>query len=192
MPGGDVRALWDAGEPQGPAGFDAWGLAVSSYADDAVRAYSISAAEMHSPTAVFTVAGGTPRLVFPDGVTTTAYLGGRGFPVDWLEQGITLGFDWANDHTATGNVRWEFELRENNTGQQLSAADVLVNSQQTIASPGANGVYTTTVAASDVALSPGGFGSLYLWRITRLGGDALDTLGGAVGLLEGVFLPGAL
>lgn len=145
------------------------------------------AGEMCSPTAVMNFGDGFPRVNLPDGVTTHVYIG---FEVEewWLDSTIGVYFEWVNDHTTTGDVRWDCEIKECDIATEtLVGADVIATRTFTEASQAANTAMTSVVArASDgipCSFDPGPVASFYVLRISRLGGDALDTLAGPAGLL---------
>lgn len=145
------------------------------------------AGEMCSPTAVMNFGDGFPRVNLPDGVTTHVYMG---FEVEewWLDSTIGVYFEWVNDHTTTGNVRWDCEIKECDIATEtLVGADIIRARTFTEAAPAANTPTTSIVArVSDgipCSFDPGPFASFYVLRISRLGGDGADTLAGPVGLL---------
>jgi len=148
------------------------------------------AGEMVSSTAVMNFGDGFPRLNMPAGDTTDAYMI---FEVEewWLHSTIGVYFEWANDHTATGDVRWSCDVKQVDIGSALSTAVTLSTRTFTISGVPANGGTTTSIVGSvlqgnPVDLSdpgPGAFASFYRLRISRLGADAADTLAGPVGLI---------
>jgi hypothetical protein len=150
---------------------------------------SISSTEMHT-TASRISTNRVPRIVMPATGTTSAIVGPKGFPTYWFGRSIVMGFDWVNDHTATGDVRFRFILQENNIGGSIQSPDTVHDETVTIAAPAANGGIITNLVNSGntVTLSPGAFGSLYTFEFQRLGDDAADTLAGPMGLAEFVFI----
>lgn len=134
---------------------------------------------------------GLPRIVLPTTGTTTVYVGGYGFPTWWFKRGIVIGFDVSNDHTATGDVRWQFILRGFGVGGDIDTPETAHNETVTLASPAANGGYTTLTANGGNAIlpTPGAFGSLYVLEMSRIGDDAADTHAGNIGLAEVAFIP---
>lgn len=143
---------------------------------------------MMSPTAQINFGDGFPRLNMAKDVTTDAYMI---FEVEewWLDQTIGVYFEWVNDHTTTGDVRWDCDVKEVDIGTQtLAAATTLVSRTFTQASDSANEALTSIVgsvangnAITLVRNSP--LASFYVLRVSRLGADAADTLAGPVGLL---------
>lgn len=144
---------------------------------------------MTSPTAVMNFGDGFPRLNMPDGVTTDVYMI---FEVQewWLDSTIGVYFEWVNDHTSTGDVRWSCDIKECDIATQtLAAAGTIASRTFTHAgpTPAANTATTDIVGSvangNPVTFAPGTFASFYVLRISRLGGDVADTLAGPVGLL---------
>lgn len=139
-----------------------------------------------SPAAGFT--NGFAYLVLPDAVTTDLY-----FTIEieewWLTSTLGIYMEWANLHTATGDVRWEYEFKECDIATEtLAQADVVGSRTVTVASPSANGGTTTSVCFQQAAgfpatMNPGPIASFYSLRISRLGGDAADTLAGDVAFI---------
>lgn len=141
-----------------------------------------------SPTGQIDFGDGVPRLSMPDGVTTDAYIV---FEVQewWLPSSIGVYFEWANDHSTTGDVRWDCSIREYDIGQDTlaSGGDLRASRTFTQGSPAAN-VSTTGVVASiangnECNFDPEGLAAFYVLRISRLGADGADTLAGPVGLV---------
>lgn len=133
--------------------------------------------------AAINMGDGLPRLTFPDGVTTSAFFA-RGLPSEMFDQRVTIGFDWVNDHTATGDVVWHFKLQGNDVGVAIANHRTIFEDTRAIGSPGV-GVNLTTIASDTIDLGPpGAFGTLYSFTMERLGADAADTLAGPVGLSD--------
>lgn len=143
--------------------------------------------QMMSPTAVMNFGDGFPRLNMPDGVTTDVY---AIFEVEewWLDSTIGVYFEWVNDHTTTGDVRFDCQIKECDIATQtLAAAGVIATRTFTTTTPAAN-ISTTSIVARVIdglpcSFSPGPFASFYVLRISRLGANAADTLAGPIGLL---------
>lgn len=140
-----------------------------------------------SPTAVMNFGDGFPRLNMPDGVTTHAY---TIFEVEewWLDSTIGVYFEWSNDHSAGGNVRWDMEIKECDIATQtLAAAGVIATKTATFAAPNPNiattGILGRVLDGNPISFNPGPFASFYVLRISRLGADGADTLAGPVGLI---------
>lgn len=139
-----------------------------------------------NPSAGFS--NGFSYLILPDGVTTDLY-----FTIEieewWLKSSIGIFMEWANIHTATGNVRWQYEFKECDIALETFAqADVVQSFTTTEASPVANGGTTTAILFSQasgrpITFNPGGIAAFYSLRISRLGGDAADTLAGPVAFI---------
>jgi hypothetical protein len=131
-----------------------------------------------------------PRVQLPDGVTSRMIFGPIGIPTWWYgTEGIVFGFDVVNDHTAGGNVRFEFVLQKNDVGGAIASAATPLNIAETLTAPGA-GVLTTLLVngGNPTAVTGGTFGSLWTFELSRIGGDALDTLGGPLSIAEFVLL----
>jgi len=146
------------------------------------------AGEMCSPTAVMNFGDGFPRLNMPAGDTTDAYMI---FEVEewWLRSTIGVYFEWVNDHSATGVVRWDCTVRQVKIGTQGPLTSTLLASRTVDVPDVPANLSTTTIAASvangnpvDLA-DPGEFASFYCLKVSRLGGHANDTLAGPVGLV---------
>lgn len=146
---------------------------------------------MASPTGVMNFGDGFPRINMPDGVTTDAY---TIFEVEewWLDSTIGVYFEWVNDHTSTGDVRWDCEIKECDIATEaLTSAGVIATRTFTHdgsgGTPAANRATTSIVGSvangNPISFHPGAFASFYSLRISRLGADAADTLAGPVGLL---------
>lgn len=187
---GEIAQISDS--PQGGSTGNAWklGNGVTLFNNLTLNApvsgFSIGANAMHS-TAAYSVTSGFPRLVFPDAATTDAYVT-LGVPSYWTV--LSVGFDWTNDHTATGNVRWQFTLRGNDVGGVITTVETNNVVTSTLASPAANGGHITNIMQTDLAVTHGAFGTLWALQMTRLGGDGADTLAGSVGLMEVVIIRG--
>jgi hypothetical protein len=145
------------------------------------------AGEMCSPTGVMNFGDGFPRVNMPADVTTDVYMG---FEVEewWLDSTIGVYFEWCNDHSTTGDVRWDCEIKECDIATEtLAGADIIATRTFTATTLAANTPTTSIVASvvngNPVTFDPGAFASFYVLRISRLGADAADTLAGPVGLL---------
>ncbi len=139
---------------------------------------AFAAAEMAS-TAAMNTANGFPRLTFPDAATTSAHVLFN--CPDWYAA-CDIHFGWVNDHNATGNVRWQAEMREVDIGGTIAAGEAIHGPTAfTEASPNPGGLGLAQPAVR-IPFNPGLFGSVYTCTITRLGTDAADTLAGPVGL----------
>lgn len=143
--------------------------------------------EMVAPGCAINVGDGFPRLHMPDDVTSTAYML---FEVEewWLDSTIGVYFEWVNDHSSTGNVRWDCDIKECDIATQtLAAAGTIATRTFTESAPAANTSTTSIVSSitngNPCTFAPGVFASFYVLRISRLGADAADTLNGPVGLL---------
>lgn len=142
---------------------------------------------MVSPTAVLNVGDGVPRLWCPDGDTTDVYVL---FEVEewWLNSTIGIYFEWVNDHSATGDVRFDCAIKEVDIGTEtLAAAGTAGSRTFTVTTPAAN-ISTTSIICSIAngnafTFTPGAFASFYSLRISRLGADAADTLAGPIGIV---------
>lgn len=152
------------------------------------EAYSIGSNAQFS-TAAMSVTSGYPRFIFPDAATTTAYMT-MGFPPYWSS--VTIGFDWTNDHSATGNVRWSFTFRGNDMGGVITTSEINQTVAVTQPAAAANGGHRTDIMWTDLPIVHGAFGTLWALEMSRLGGDAADTLAGPVGFMEAVFLRGSV
>jgi len=141
-----------------------------------------------SPGAVINFGDGFPRLHCPAGITTDVY---AIFEVEewWLESTIGVYFEWVNDHTATGVVRFDCAIRQTKIGTQGPLTSTLLASR-TVDIPDVPANLSTTTIVSSVAngnptdlTDPGSFASFYSLRITRLGAHANDTLAGPIGIV---------
>jgi hypothetical protein len=106
----------------------------------------------------------------------------------WLDSTIGVYFEWVNDHSAGGDVRFDCSIKECDIATEtLAAAGVIATQTFTATAPAANTSTTAIVASiingNPVTFDPGVFASFYSLRISRLGGDALDTLAGPIGLV---------
>ena len=146
------------------------------------------AGEMCSPTAVMNFGDGFPRVNMPAGVQTDVYCI---IEVEewWLDSTIGVYFEWCNDHTTTGDVRFDCDIKECDIATEaLADADIIASRTLTVTSPAAN-IATTTVVSRvtpedlPCTFDPGPFASFYVLRISRLGDDDLDTLAGPIGLI---------
>jgi hypothetical protein len=153
---------------------------------DFVTLPASTALSPQNPTAGFS--NGFSYLILPDGVTTDLYFTIE-MPEWWLRSTIGIYMEWANIHTATGTVRWDFEFKECDIGtESLSQSDTVQARAVDIPGVLANGGTTTTFVFSQntgtpITFNPGPFASFYSLRISRLGGHANDTLAGPVGFI---------
>lgn len=146
-------------------------------------------------TASLTFGDGVPRRVLPNSATTDVYCV---FALEewWLKDSLGMYIEWSNDHTAAGSARWQFELKEIDIAtERLSEGDVVASKTVTSGSVQNNGGTMTTPVFSvnegdTIAFTPGPIASFYVVRISRLGGDALDTIEGPVGLIEFSYVRG--
>jgi hypothetical protein len=145
------------------------------------------AGEMMSSTGVINFGDGFPRLHMPNGVTTDVYMI---FEVEewWLDSTIGVYFEWVNDHSAGGDVRFDCDIKECDIATEaLADADIIASRTFTNAAPAANTPTTAIIASlnngNPVTFDPGPFASFYSLRISRLGADAADTLAGPIGLI---------
>lgn len=149
-----------------------------------------SAGNILSETATVNFGNGWPRLNLPTGVTTHTYT-----PIEieewWLLSTLGCYFEWVNDHSTTGNVRWDVAFYRNDIAVQTLAAavaDPMLARSFTAAAPAAN-TSTTSIVSSVQEGHPlpmdrdAPFANMFMMRISRLGGDDLDTLDGPVGLV---------
>lgn len=143
---------------------------------------------MYSPTGTIVVSSGCPVMQLADAATTDVYVTIE-LEEWWLVGSINIPFEWANLHSATGNVRFRFQIREYDIASELlSEGDTVMDRTVTLASPAANGGTTTGVIAGvsfgfPFIPSPGPLASFYVLQITRLGSDGADTLAGPCGLV---------
>jgi len=142
---------------------------------------------MTSPTAVMNFGDGFPRVNMPADVTTDVY---TIFEVEewWLDSTIGVYFEWCNDHSATGDVRFDCQIKECDIATEtLAAAGVIATRTFTATTLAANTPTTSIVGSvangNPITFDPGLFASFYVLRISRLGADAADTLPGPVGLI---------
>ena len=148
----------------------------------------VGASGMYSPTGTIVVSGGCPVMQLADAATTDVYVTIE-LEEWWLVHSINIPFEWANLHSATGNVRFRYQIREYDIATEtLSQGATVLDRTVTEASPAANGGTTTSVIASEDAgftfqPDPGILASFYVLQITRLGSDGADTLAGPCGLV---------
>jgi len=144
--------------------------------------------QMMSPTAQINFGDGFPRLNCAKDVTTDIY---TIFECEewWLDSTIGVYFEWVNDHSATGVVRWDCDIRQVNIGTQGPLTSTSLASR-TVDVPDVPANRSTTTIVASVAngnpvdlSNPGAFASFYSLRITRQGAHANDTLAGPVGLV---------
>jgi hypothetical protein len=145
------------------------------------------AGEMSSPTAVMNFGDGFPRVNMVADATTDVYMIME-IEEWWLDSTIGVYFEWCNDHTTTGDVRFDCEIKECDIAvETLASADVIATRTFTATTLAANTPTTSIVASiangNPVTFDPGPFASFYVLRISRLGADAADTLAGPVGLI---------
>ena len=148
------------------------------------------AGEMMSPTATINFGDGFPRVNCPADVRTDVYMIVE-IEEWWLDSTIGVYFEWVNDHTTTGNVRFDCEMKECDIATQaLASAGVIATrifTHDGSTVPAANTSTTSIVGSvsngNPFTLDPGTFASFYVLRISRLGADAADTLAGPIGLL---------
>lgn len=145
------------------------------------------AGEMMSPTGLINFNNGFPRVYCAQGETTNVY---TIFEVEewWLRSTIGVYFEWANDHSAGGNVRFQCEILECDIGTEaLADADVIGTRTFTETAPTAGRATTSIVASvangNPCSFAPGALAAFYSLRISRLGADAADTLAGPIGII---------
>lgn len=148
----------------------------------------VGPASMYSPTGTIAVSSGCPVMQLPDAATTDIYVTIE-MEEWWLNHSINIPFEWANLHSAGGNVRLRYQIREYDIASELlSEGDTVMDRTITIAAPSANGgTNTAVIASADAGFpftpDPGILASFYVVQLTRLGNDAADTLAGSVGLV---------
>jgi len=145
-----------------------------------------SALSPQNPAAGFS--NGFSYLTLPANVDTHLY-----FTIEleewWLPSSLGIYMEWANLHTTTGDVRWEFEFKECDIGTEtLAQSDSTQLRSMTIGGVLANGGTTTSFVFDQssgfpVTMTPGPFASFYSLRISRMGASVLDTLEGSVGFI---------
>jgi len=149
----------------------------------------VGAGGLSSPTGQFTFDNNCPRILLPKGITTDVYMT---FAIEewWIDSTFGTYVEWSNDHTATGNIRWTFTLYEFHIATRLLSAPVTMGTKTlTQAAPAANGgVHTNTcfsvLAGDTINPTPDAFGAFYVLKMSRIGGDVLDTLEGPIGIIE--------
>lgn len=137
--------------------------------------------------AVFTFGSGVPRIVLPNGATTTIY---TVFEICewWLPSTLGIYFEWCNDHSATGEVLWNCQVREYDIGTQGPADGELIGSRLVIIPDVPAGKSTTTEVGSvqlgnQIKMTPGPFASFYTLMIQRIADNPADTLEGPIGFI---------
>jgi hypothetical protein len=151
------------------------------------------AGQLMSPTGVMNFGDGFPRIWCPAGDTTDVY---AIFEVEewWLQKPngdpgtIGVYFEWANDHTTTGDVRFDCAIKECDIGTQTLAAAGTIATRTFTEPSAAAGFSTTSIVASiengnPCSFSPGQYASFYSLRITRLGAEGVDSLEGPIGIV---------
>jgi hypothetical protein len=132
---------------------------------------------------------GVHRVVLPNGATTTAF---ATIEIEewWLKDTLNVGFEWVNEAAGVGDIRWQWQIRTVDIFvDTLAAAAIPINRTLTKASVGAGVSGTEIIAAAGVGFpldmreNAGILGSFYSVGITRIGGDAADTLAGDVSII---------
>jgi len=139
-----------------------------------------------APAAGFS--NGFSYLILPPNVTTDLY-----FTIEieewWLKDTLGIYFEWVNLHSAGGDVRWDMEFRECQIGVHR-LQDAFVTGPRSKTVPGVAAGFSTTTVAFSIAdgfpapLNPGPISSFWSLRISRMGGQAADTLEGNVGFIS--------
>lgn len=148
----------------------------------------VGAASMTSPTGTIVHTGGVPAMSMADAAQTDVYV-----LIElnewWFKDRLGISFEFINNHSGTGNVRFEYSVKEIDIFTDTPAgAGEPINRQETVAS-GAAGISSTVaianagIGAGSMPYSLGVFANYYVLRITRLGADGADTLAGPVGLI---------
>lgn len=130
--------------------------------------------------ATLLVTSDVPRMNLPDAATSQIAVVFQ--PPNWWNA-FNIVVSQANEHSATGNVRWRTRVKEIDFFTQALAGTLLLDDTVTDASPGANGQVNFRVASAGVTRAPGAFGSCYVLEIARIGADGADTLAGAMSIL---------
>lgn len=95
---------------------------------------------------------------------------------------ISVGFFWVNPGAdVTGNVRWRVALKKLDTGDLTSEAYV-TDAAANVATGAQHALNLRANHITGFSVVPGIFGSSYSMLVSRIGGDAGDTIGNAVGL----------
>lgn len=147
--------------------------------------FFMPAGAMASPTASMVFTGGCPGWSMPATGQTDVYVTME-IPEYWLGHRLGISFEWINDHSGTGNVRFEFQCKEVDIFiDTLAGAGSPINYQSTQDAGNAGTTRTTAIANAAIQqgtmpFTPGIFANFYPLRISRLGDDAADTLGGPV------------
>jgi hypothetical protein len=123
--------------------------------------------------------GETARLAF-DGAATETAATGFTVPNWWATFAVDLYF--VNETAGTGNIRWTVGIKTLATTDLVTEA-ASPSTSTTIASGAQNQVGVVAGAIASVTNTPFAFGGLYELVVSRLGGDALDTHVGDIGLL---------
>jgi hypothetical protein len=138
---------------------------------------------------------GLSRISLPAAGTSNVYYTIT-VPEWWLAGRMNVLIDFINDHTTTGNVRMQFEMKE----IDLVSSDTLLTARSeaataTWSAPAAGTLTTGSIFSLNPIFLPwSGMGefqfvpspaaSVYALRITRLGDDPLDTLAGPIGIVD--------
>lgn len=130
----------------------------------------------------------TTGLLLFDAGTTEIAMGVAQMPHAWDEEtAINPHIHWQKTTSAAGNVLWrlEYEIVANGGVAGMDYPNVLSNSVVVAGTPDdntANRVLITSFDEIDMTGFP--ISSLVLWRLSRIGGDALDTYGADARLIE--------
>ena len=120
-----------------------------------------------------------PRLIFPPGVVTTAFVGGFNFD-EWYNNAVDVHIAWTNEGTSLVPVIWAWNLRSVNVGGNISSAPI-ISSGLMSPTPFAQNILNLTVLDNHAPLATTApFGYVLGLEIGRLGNA--DTNPGAIGL----------
>ncbi len=143
-----------------------------------VEDYAWPATALYSTNTMLTT-NNYPRLSFPSGSTTSAFLGAINFP-DWYEA-VDIHIGWTNEGAGAGTVVWAWNLVKVPVGTDVSAKEVLSSGFPPTDAPGAGDLALTVLDTEVLLGATGTYGYTLGFEIARIGGA--DTLANAAGLV---------
>ncbi len=156
------------------------GLPLAEY-----KRLSFKGNEFASDPAAQTLQGATVNYAgwdFPDVVTSSILL-------SWAPPQIATGaaldfwttcsgaYIWTNLSAAAGNVLWQWQVYKFDIGIDATTEAAFLDTQEAKVATAQN-VMNAFKFVSTLNLTPGFFGSEWAMRVTRIGGNAADTLAG--------------
>lgn len=154
------------------------GKITSAFGGFQVEDYAWPATSMYS-TATMLTTDNYPRLSFPAGVTTSAFLGAINFP-DWYEA-VDIHIGWSNEGAGSGTVIWAWNLTKVPIGGTIVGGTELSSGFPALTAPGAGAVGLNVLDSEVLLDNTDPFGYTLGFEIARIGGA--DTLANAAGLV---------